>query len=88
LEINNELVYIENITGIVETLEKNNFEIIYDNGQKEWQIEKIEKITISQKEEIAGIIDFFRSKKDFDLKMLDRKQLLVYDIINLDKIPY
>jgi hypothetical protein len=88
LEINNELVYIENITGIVETLEKNNFEIIYDNGQKEWQIEKIEKITISQKEEIAGIIDFFRTRKDFDLKMLDRKQLLVYDIINLARKQY
>jgi hypothetical protein len=88
LEINNEPVYIENITGIVETLENNNFEIIYDNGQKEWKSEKIEKITISQKEEIAGIIDFFRTKKDFDLKMLDRKQLLVYDIINLARKQY
>lgn len=88
LEINGESVFIENITGIAETLEKNNFEIIYDNGQKEWLTEKIEKITISQKEEIAGIIDFFRTKKDFDLKMLDRKQLLVYDIINLAKKQY
>lgn len=88
LNIDEEGLFVSNIIGIIEALNSNMFDVNNLNGHKHWETVKLDKPKISQKEEIAEIIEFITSKKDVNIKMLDKKQLAVFEVLNLAKLKY
>lgn len=88
LDIDEEGLFVSNIIGIIEALNSNMFDVNNLNGHKHWETVKLDKPKISQKEEIAEIIEFITSKKDVNIKMLDKKQLAVFEVLNLAKLKY
>jgi hypothetical protein len=88
LNFDGEELFVPNVLGIIEALKNNMFEVNNLGGLNSWPTIKIDKVKVTSKVEIAQILDFIDSKQDIDVKLLNNKELIVFEVLSLGTKKY